>query len=76
MEYQTILGLVRQGLMKISSLIANEFALSVDNVYLVIIIVLSLFITTKLTSWLPTVKNSWLIKLLIAGGLFYVIKIL
>lgn len=63
----------RNILVKVAEFASNYLPFPSENIYYFILIALSLFVAARLTGFIPRVKRTWILWLIIAGTLFYVL---
>ena len=71
-----LLEIARNGLMVGATFLAKFIPFEAENIYLLIVIILSLWASSKILSILPTLRGNWLWWLGLAFGIFYILKYL
>ncbi|MBU0959117.1 MAG: hypothetical protein KKB31_04185 [Nanoarchaeota archaeon] len=72
-----ILDTIREWIMKGAVLLANSFDVNVDNVYLVLILIISIWLGRKiLTFFYSNLEGRMVYWLIISGAIFYILKFL
>lgn len=64
---------VRNGFTKVAELLSNYLPYEAENIYLLLLVAISLYISSRTTSWLPRVRDSWAWWFGLAAVLFYIL---